>query len=104
MMENNPMKNPDIAKKCGDSKRGLLHTDEYKLKMSVSLKNSTKHKISTSGTENKEIHRIIQEKNMKPVLLFDINMNFIKEYPSIMEASRQINIRKGNISNVLNGR
>lgn len=104
MKENNPMKNPDTAKKCGDSKRGVLHTDDYKSQMSISLKNSIKHKVSTSSAENKEIHRIIQEKNMKPVLQYDMSMKFIKEYPSIMEASRKTNIRKGDISSVLNGR
>jgi hypothetical protein len=104
MKENNPMKNPITAKKCGDLKRGILHSDDYKNKMSISLKNSQIHKKGTQSIENREIHRKIQEKNMKCILQYDINMNFINEYPSITEASRQTKIKKGYISCVVNGR
>lgn len=104
MINNNPMKNKITSEKVAKINRLIIHNDEYKKNMSNSVKNSDKHKKSTSTVEFKEQKRKEQIKNMKPILQYDINMNYVNEYESIKSASRQLNIPKCNISNVLHKR
>lgn len=104
MKMNNPMKRKEVSEKCSKSKKGVKYSDEYKIKMSDIIKNSAKHKLSVSNSFNKNAHKILQQKNMKPVIQYDKNMNYISEYESICEAHRQLNIRKGDISAVLHER
>ena len=40
----------------------------------------------------------IAKKNNKPILQFDLNGNFIKEYESITQASKELNIKLDYIS------
>ena len=40
----------------------------------------------------------------KPISCYDLDMNLIKNYPSISEASRDLNIRTSNISRVVLGK
>jgi group I intron endonuclease len=79
--------------KCG----GLngTHSQESKLKMSIArkkriIKESTKLKISLSlknrqiSQKNKDIMKLVKS---KPIIQYDKNMNFIKTWNSIREAS-----------------
>lgn len=44
------------------------------------------------------------DSHKKPILLYDIYGNFVREYKSSEEAARDLHISSGNISNVLKGR
>ena len=46
----------------------------------------------------------IAKKNNKPILQFDLNGNFIKEYESITQASKELNIKLDYISSCCLGR
>lgn len=104
MKKNNPMKNPVIAEKVHSKKRGKKLSADRKQQISTSVKNSIKHKQSVSSIKNKEIHRKIQEKNMIKVAQFDHDNNLLNIFPSIKEASRQLQIRSSCISNVINNK
>jgi cbb3-type cytochrome oxidase cytochrome c subunit len=104
MLKNNPMKNPETAKKVSIYRQGIKYDDEYKKNMSNSLKNSLKHKKARSSQESKEKNRKAQEKNMIPINQYDLQMNLINTYPSIKEAGRQLNIKPTDISAVINYR
>lgn len=43
------------------------------------------------------------EKRSKTVLCFDLSMNFIREYPSTVEAARDLCLSQSNIVNCCNG-
>lgn len=102
----NPMKNKETSKKVSDvlKNKNTKHSDEYKKNMSEKIKNSEKHKKGTQSEKNRKTHKEIQEKNMKPTIQYDKNMNYINEFESIKDASRQLNIRKGDISAVIHNR
>lgn len=100
----NPMKNKEISKKTSNSKKGEIHTDEYKKNMSILIKNSEKHKLGVRSFENRELHKLLQKNKMKCILQFDKNMIYINEFESIMEASRQTGVDKRQISDVVNGK
>lgn len=75
------------------------------------LNQSKGNKYGKAGlTPSEETRRKMSEsqlntpKKSKSILQFDLNGNFIKEYPSISEASRQTGISDGNISSCLTGR
>lgn len=79
--------------------KGKHHTEEAKKKISEAGKRScseeTKRKISTANLGKKvNIPRStilkMREINIKPVLQFDLNNNFIKEYESITEAEKSL--------------
>jgi hypothetical protein len=44
------------------------------------------------------------QKQRKRVIAKSVNDSFVKEYPSMCDAARDLNINAGNISNVLHGR
>ena len=46
----------------------------------------------------------IAKKNNKPILQFDLEGNFIKEYESITQASKELNNSLNNISQCCSGR
>jgi len=99
--DKNPMKNKETSIKISNSLKGIIRTDEYKKEMSEKIKNSKKHKNGTGSLKNREIHRKYQEKNMKPVIQYDKNMNYINEFPSICETARQTGMKKGDIYSVV---
>jgi hypothetical protein len=65
-------------------------------------------RIDNNGNYTFENCRFIEQSlnsskdKFKPVLQFDLDGNFIKEWPSQKEASHQLKIAQGNISSVLN--
>lgn len=68
------------------------HSDDSKLKMSLSQK----------GKKQSEETKLKRAKLLyKSILQYDKNMNFIKEWESIKEASEVLNIRRTFISSVL---
>lgn len=76
------------------------HSDETKQKMSIIMKGKVKTKehcknisLSKKGIPN--------DKRGVPVLMFDLNNNFIKEYQSVIMASKE---NKINIDSCLSGR
>lgn len=77
---------------------GRKHTEEELEKMRNSRKNKNGGRVVGSKTkkENPAYHK-------KPVMQFTKDGDFIKEYESVMEASRQTNIRNGHISRCCNG-
>lgn len=58
---------------------------------------------SYNNTYGTRIERV-KSKVSKPVLQYDLNGNFIKEYLSLVEASKQNNFSAGNICNCCYGR
>ena len=85
---------------------GIVFTEEHKKKISESLtgkhhSEEHKKKISEAMTGRvftEEHKKKIRENNpSKPVLQFSKDGEFIAEYPSIMEASRQTGCYQGNI-------
>lgn len=66
------------------------HSSETKTKISKSNKNKT------VSNETKELLK--KRKECKKVFQFDLNDNYIKEYPSIKEASRINNLDAATIS------
>lgn len=108
MILNNPMKNRDIVEKVINTKIKTdwkeRKSDEYRRSMSESLKKSEKHKKAVRSQSCRDLHKKNQKKNMKSVMQYDKEMNFINEYESISETSRQLNIRKSDITSVLHNR
>lgn len=116
---------PTRAKKISKSTKGIPLTEEHKQKLrgprphlvgkkKKPLSQKTRDKISKSlkgrisprkgtvvGSLQKE--NIIKA-NVKPVLQYDINNNFIKEWGSQIEACQYLGINPPSISNCLKGR
>lgn len=66
------------------------HKDENKLNNSID--NLEWCSVSYNNTYGNRIQKVIN-KTGKKVIQYDKNMNFIKEYPSIAEATRQMNLK-----------
>jgi len=66
-------------------------TKEWGNKISEAKKNKPQH--------TKESKKLISEKNSKPVLQYDKQGNFIKEWKSQLEASKLLNINYQSINN-----
>ena len=109
-----------LSKESRDKKSksmlGKTHTLETKLKISQSSKGKKRskdigEKISQSK-KGKPINLILtsQHKNKLkeiksiPIIQYDLNGDFIKEWSSTQEAANFYNIQKGHICNALNGR
>lgn len=75
---------------AGKMSIGRKHSSETKTKISKSNKNKT------VSNETKELLK--KRKECKKVFQFDLNDNYIKEYPSIKEASRVNNLDAATIS------
>ena len=104
-------KNNPMYGKCGElhPNYGRKLTDEQKKIISDKLTGrkgnpmSEKHKQIVSKTHKgkkgsiKQIQFNIKTKS-KPIIEFDLQMNFIKEWPSQSEAARQLNLPQASIS------
>ena len=104
MLTNNPMKNPDTAKKVSEYLKTVRHDDEYKKNMSESVRNSIKHKESVQSDNNRLKQHDAQKKNMVAVDQYDKYMNYINSFESIALASRSLKIKSSDIMAVLSGR
>ena len=103
---NHYKRSEEYKKRISESMTGIVFTEEHKKKISESLTGkhlSEEHrkKLSESLTGrvfSEEHKKKIRENNpSKPVLQFSKDGEFIAEYPSIMEASRQTGCYQGNI-------
>ena len=73
------------------------HINEVKTDNKLENLNLMTCKENTNyGTRNERIS--------KPVLQFDLNDNFIKEYPSLTQVERELGFGQGNICNCCKGR
>lgn len=81
--------------KLSIANKGKKLSEETKLKMS---KNSNRLKMSESNKQK------LIKVNSKIVLQYDLDGNFIKEWCSVMEASRQLKLNNKNISSVCTGK
>lgn len=104
MLTNNPMKNPDIARKVAQRRIGMRYSDEYKNNMRNAVLNSTAWNIAVRTPERRQKSHDIQKKNMVAVDQYDKEMNFINTYESISEAARQLNMYSTEIHDVIVGR
>lgn len=85
-----PLQNPDSAKKASLSKKGKKQTEEHIQKRTQSLKGQkrtekTKNKIKEKKSQqtyykNPEFIKRMTDANKKPVLQFDLEGNFLKEW------------------------
>lgn len=102
-----------------ENTKNRVWTPEMRLKVSNTLKGhtvspETREKISISKTGKKATPEVkellltysknIREKQMRPVIQFDLDGNFIKEWPSIAEAARTFGVTRGAIINHLRGK
>jgi hypothetical protein len=95
--------------KISNAISGIKRTDETKSKISVKLKEIFSNKInhpfykkSLTDTHKKNLRNSVKYK-CKPVIQFDLNNNFIKEYDSTTMASNDTMISKVDIRRVCNG-
>jgi group I intron endonuclease len=77
--------------KISKNNKGRIISEETKARMS---KSSNRLKMSESNKQK------LIKKNSKIIYQFDLNMNFIKEWSSVMEASRELKINNKNICSV----
>ena len=84
------------TKKQAEKIRGIPHKEDHKEKISNSLKEYYKTHVSASTGRKSE--------KRKPISQFDLDGNFIREYPSIHEASDEAISRRRNITAVCNGK
>lgn len=59
-----------------------------------------------TGSRRSDKHNYIKQSKLfsKQLFQFDMDENFIREWPSLKEVEKQLGIRNGNISNVCSGR
>lgn len=86
---------------------GKHHTEEVKRKMSESRmgeKNNFYGKHHTEETKQRLKEQKINGKLSKPVLQYTKNGDFVKEYPSLAEAERQLGFDYRHLSNCATGK
>jgi len=95
--ENHPMKNPEISKKISEKLKGKYCGE----------KSATYGKVGWSAGKKRPelVDRMLGSKNLasKPVLQYDLEGNFIKEYTTGKEASDVLGIPRSGISYVCSG-
>lgn len=70
----------------------------------VAKKHGLENELDNSLRKQKAIRNKNANQPVKGVLQFDLDGNFIKEFKSISDASRELNISSGAISNAIIGR
>ena len=84
--------------------KGYKHSDEAKIKISLSSKKNKKGKFVKGFKFSKSVNEKRANSLKKEVYQFDKNGNFIKKWSGIIDASTSLNINKDNIRAVLTGR
>ena len=84
----------------------INHLDERTINNELSNLNLVTHRENCNwGTKNERCSKKqINGKYSKSVLQFDLNDNFIKEYPSAHQVVRETGFNQGNIVNCCNGK
>jgi hypothetical protein len=80
--------------------KGGYRSEETKQKISKSQKGK-KYSLGIKQTDEHKSKRF--RKSLKPILQYDLEGNFIKEWPSIVSASKTLNVKGGNISECCRG-
>lgn len=105
-------RNPNYGHKWSDEKRNQLSearkkenlSQETLKKMSDAASKRMKEANPFKGKHHtEEVKRIISERQSRPVLMFDLDGNFIREYSSIINAAKDNGICKVAISNCCRG-
>lgn len=89
-------------------------SEETRLKLSIATKNRI-HKKPTDNPEyisprrgiklsSEHVNNMIKSSKSNPIIQFDLNGNMIKEWRSIRDASRSLNVGRSGISRCLKGR
>jgi group I intron endonuclease len=115
--------NKSWALNISNGRKGLKHSNETKDKIKqsntnkiVSEETKLKQRLQKLGTKRSIESKLKQGKSMKgksqpksfydkkdkPILQYDLNGEFIKEWKSITEANNVLKIDKGSISNCIN--
>lgn len=91
--------------------KGKTQNNEWKVYMSNSIKNNKNRgsKISKSlnllsNKTKQNKNNLISKSNSKPIIQYDLEGNFIKEWKSSKEASRKLHIYDSNINCCLKGK
>jgi group I intron endonuclease len=86
----------------GENRKKWQHSEEWRKKISESLKGKPS---KLKGKDRSYKGRISPNKGKgKPILQYDKNMNLIKEFPTLSEASKSLNIPQPCISECLRGK
>lgn len=88
--------------KMRQSRKGIVHTEETKKKISESHK-GIKNPMFGKKQSKEHIEKRVKA-NSKPVLQFDLNMNFIKEWESATQAKLSFGIKYSSITDCCKGR
>ena len=115
MKENNPMKNPETAKRVAEKLKGTHHnrvTDyqrrvtSKRMKENNPMKNpETAKRVAEKMRGRKELRsRTIKRSKYTKILQYDLNGNLIREWELISDISKTLNIKTHRIYEVLYGR
>lgn len=94
----------EIKRRMSENRKGhIMYNDEWRQKIKKALtgiKRSDEVKQKQSNAKKNK-----PSKSKKPVLQYDLENNFLKEYPSATEAAKSLNKKTGSaITEVCNGR
>lgn len=89
----------ETKNKIGESNKGKIRTDEFKLNISKRMKG-----IVHSDESNIKRSNSMVGKNQVIVFQYSKDNNFIKEWASVYDVYKELNISRTSISNNLNGR
>jgi len=93
-----------VKLKISNSSKNKKYSEESKQKMSNSKKDKPLSPIHKQKLAKIRLSENWKQQIRKPILQFDKNNNFIKEWNSIKEAGESLNINQSNISSVCSGR
>ena len=115
MKENNPMKNPETAKRVAEKLKGTHHgriTDHMRISSSKRMKENNPMKNLETAKRVAEKLRgrkanretTIKRSKYTKILQYDLNGNLIREWELISDISKTLNIKAHRIYEVLYGR
>lgn len=70
----------------------------------IAIKHSLINELNSALAKQKVLRNRNSKQNKIPIAQFDLKGNFIKQFESVRQASRELNISSGAISNAISGR